>query len=270
MGAALGTGALAALAPRTALAAPLVRIRDPEADRILNQALRGNGWWNGASIDRFEGKQYDEIRLKKLPDGGYLTYVGGEGREDFAHEDVARTVWDHQDKLSQHFESAIASTTLGRGPDPVVGREYRDRYMLLDFGLFYGRQIQRMYRYDLPDGRTLLPFEKLTSGFTDPSTWRRYLAVRDREEQAARDGDRLRSVFDSFIDIDFLYGVFIVEPGVSRTTRVSMMAKIGFKPGNSWVASVGSKIPPVIKSGLRGGFDASVSICRAVKAGRYD
>lgn len=270
LGAAFSAGVLATLAPRAALAGPLLRVRDPEADRILNQALQGPGWWDGASVDRFENKLYDEIRLKKLGDGGYLTYVSGEGGEDFAQEDVARTVWDHQDKLDNHFHSTIAAITLGKGQDGKLGREYRDRYMLLDFGLFYGRQIQRMYRYDLPDGRTVLPFERLTSGFTDAGTWQKYLSLRDQQEQGAREKDRLRSVFDSFVDIDLLYGMFIMEPGKARTTRVSLIAKIGFTSDNSWVASVGSKIPSVIRSGLRGGFDGSVAVCRAVKSGQYD
>lgn len=270
LGAAFGASVLAALSPRTALAGPLLSVRDPEADRILNQALQGNGWWDGASIDRFDGKQYDEIRLRKLDDGGYLTYVSGEGAEDFLHDQVASTVWDHQDKLDNHFQSAIASTSLGRGQDAKLAREYRDRFVLLDFGLFYGRQIQRMYRFDLPDGRTLLPFERLTADFTDAGTWQKYLAIRDREEKQARDKGRLRGVFDSFVDIDVLFGVFIVEPGTTHKTRISMIAKIGFTSDNSWVASVGSKIPPVIKSGLRGGFDGSVSVCRAVKAGKYN
>lgn len=270
LGAAFGTSVLATLTPRAAFAGPLLSVRDPEADRILNQALQGPGWWNGASVDTYAKKQYDEIRLKKLRDGGYLTYVSGEGGEDFAQEDVARTVWDHQDKLDNHFHSTIAAITLGSGQDARLRREYRDRYMLLDFGLFYGRQIQRMYRYDLPDGRTLLPFERLTSGFTDAGTWQKYLSLRDHQEKQARDKDRLRSVFDSFVDIDVLYGMFIMEPGKAHTTRVTLIAKIGFTSDNSWVASVGSKIPSVIKSGLRGGFDGSVAVCRAVKTGRYD
>lgn len=270
LGAAFGAGVLATLTPRAALAGPLLSVRNPEADRILNQAVQGGGWWEGASVDRFDDKQYDEIRLRKLTDGGYLTYVSGEGGEDFEQEDVARTVWDHQDKLDNHFHSTISAITLGRGQDGKLGREFRDRYMLLDFGLFYGRQIQRMYRYDLPDGRTLLPFERLTSGFTDAGTWQKYLALRDRTDKQARDQDRLRNVFDSFVDIDVLYGVFIMEPGKKHKTRVSLIAKIGFTSENSWVASVGSKIPSVIRSGLRGGFDGSVAVCRAVKSGKYD
>ena len=142
--------------------------------------------------------------------------------------------------------------------------------MLLDFGLFYARQVQRMYRYDLTDGRTLLAFERLTPALTDPATWRRYLAARDAAEKRARNRGDLRSVFGSIVDIDILFGVFIVEPGRTHTTRISLIAEIGFSSENSWLGSVGSKMPPVIRSGLRGGFDASVAVCRAVKAGTYN
>ena len=267
--AAVSASASLVLAPLPAAAAPPLRLRDSDAQRILNEALTDEVWWKGASVERFSGKQYDEIRLRRLSHGGYLTYVSGEGAEDFAHEDVARTVWDHQDKLENHFDGVIVSTTLGTGRDPQTGTEYRDRFMLLDFGLFYARQVQRMYRYPLPDGRTLLAFECLTPAFTDAATWRRYLAIRDRAEQQARARGDLRSVFGSIVDIDILFGVFIVEPGQVHTTRISLVAEIGFTSDNSWLGSVGSKIPPVIKSGLRGGFDASVSVCRAVKAGTY-
>ena len=71
-------------------------------------------------------------------------------------------------------------------------------------------------------------------------------------------------MFGSIVDIDILFGEFIVEPGRTHTTRISLIAEIGFSSDNSWLGSVGSKMPPVIRSGLRGGFDASVAVCRAV------
>lgn len=265
-----GSVALGALWPHQARAGRFVSLRDRQADKILNEALAGDQWWKGASIDRFDRKQYDEIRLRRLPDGGYLAYVSGEGGENFTHEQVVRTVWDHQDKLDNHFESTVTAINLGTGQDTTLGREYRDRYMLLDFGFFYGRQIQRMYRFDLPDGRTLLPFERLQPAFVDAGQRSRYKALQQSEETQARERDDLRSVFDGMVDIDVLYGVFIVEPGTTKQTRVSLIAKVGFSDDSSWLASIGSRIPPVIKSGLRGGFDASVAVCRAVKAGQYD
>jgi hypothetical protein len=260
------------LLPRALAAAPapkLMTLRDPEADRVLNDAVSGGNYWEGASIDRFDRRKYDEIRLQKQ-EIGYLTYVSGEGREDFEHEQVVSTVWDHQDKLDNHFESTVIAKRLGSGHDSRTGSDYVDVFMLLDFGLFYARQVQRMYKFKDPGGRTLLPFERLVPSFVDAATWQRYLAIRDQEEKRVADAGKLRKVFSNIIDITELYGVFFIEPGARYKSRVSMIAKIGFEESGSWVASAGSKIPPVIKSGLRGGFDASVTVCSAVKSGRYD
>ena len=107
-----GSVALGALWPYPARAGRFVSLRDRQADKILNEALAGDQWWKGASIDRFDRKQYDEIRLRRLSDGGYLAYVSGEGGENFTHEQVVRTVWDHQDKLDNHFESTVTAINL--------------------------------------------------------------------------------------------------------------------------------------------------------------
>ena len=79
-GFALGAGLL--LPTRLWALAPgqrLLRLRDPESDRVLNDAVVGGDWWGGASVWRFSDQNYYEIRLRPQKDGGYLTFITGEG-----------------------------------------------------------------------------------------------------------------------------------------------------------------------------------------------
>ena len=250
-------------------AAPALRTRNPEVQRTLNAAVSGADWWGGASISKYTDQEYDEIRLKPMADGGFLTYISGEGREDFTHEQVIHTVWNHQDKLDRQMAGCVSADRLDRGMDNTVGTEFVDLFMLLDFGLFYGEFFQRMYKYPQPDGRTLMVFEKITQGTIESSRWARYREQRDAIVAKHSDKGRLRSVFGKIIEVSDTYGVFIAEPGRRQAQRISMIAKVSFADGGSLVAQMGSKMPPVIKAGLRSGFDASVRIAQQVKAGNY-
>lgn len=270
LGGGLALAAVALLGPRWAQAGtPVLRTRDPEVQRTLNAAVGGADWWGGASVWKYSDQLYDEIRLKPMSDGGYLTYISGEGTEDFTHDHVIKTVWKHQDKLDLQMDGCVAAERVDRGHDSQVGTDFVDLYMLLDFGLFYGEFFQRMYKYPLDDGRTLMVFEKIDGGTIDSARWARY--QEKRKAVIARHSDKgdLRSVFGKIIEVTETYGVFIAEPGKRQSSRISMVAKIGFADGGSLIAQMGSKMPPVIKAGLRSGFDASVRIAQKVKSGRY-
>ncbi len=269
-GLALGAGLL--LPTRLWALAPsqrLLRLRDPESERVLNDAVAGGDWWGGASVWRFSDQNYDEIRLRPQNDGGYLTFITGEGKEDFTPEQVVTTVWKHQDKLDNHMAGCVIAEPMARGTDPVLGNEYVDLFMLADLSVFYGAFFQRMYKYELQDGRTLLAFEKLTPEMAGAEAWQRYQALRGAAIARETDKGELRSIFNNIIEVTDTYGVFITEPGKQHTTRITLIAKIGFGDGTGFFAQVGSKMPPVIKSGLRAGFDGSVAIARSVKSGRY-
>lgn len=261
-------GALLLLAPQRALAgARFVRMRSKVAEDLLNKAVDGADWWDGASTSTYADQQYDTIRLKRLADGGYLTYISGEGNEDFTHETVVKTIWKHQDKLDLKMSGCVAAERVGRGSDPALGTQYIDLYMLLDFGFFYGEFFQRMYKYPQPDGRTLMAFEKLKPDMVDSATWARYQEAR-RATLAKYDED-MRSLFNRLVEVSQTFGVFIAEKGTRQASRISMVAKIGFGQGTGMAAQLGSKMPAVIKAGLRAGFDASVGIAKGVKRGRY-
>lgn len=261
-------GTLLLLAPRLALSAErFVRMRTKVAEDLLNKAVAGADWWDGASTSTYSDQQYDTIRLKRLADGGYLTYISGEGNEDFSHEEVVKTVWKHQDKLDLKMSGCVAAERVGKGADPVVGTQYIDLYMLLDFGIFYGEFFQRMYKYPQPDGRTLMAFEKLRADMVDSATWARYQEA--RRATLARHDEDMRSLFGRIIEVSQTFGVFIAEKGTRQASRISMVAKIGFGEGTGMAAQLGSKMPAVIKAGLRAGFDASVAIATGVKRGRY-
>ena len=244
-------------------------MRTKSIEDVLNQAVAGADWWGGASKWVYQDKQYDEIRLKPMNDGGYLTYITGEGREDFSHEQVVKTVWKHQDKLDQKMDGCVAAEQVGRGTDPKVGTDYVDLYMFLDFGVFYAEFFQRMYKYPQPDGRTLMAFEKLFAPMVDGATWAKYQEKRRATLARLEDAGELRSIFNKKVEVSETYGVFIADKGSRQASRISMVAKIGFDSSSGFIAQMGSKMPPVIKAGLRAGFDASVAIAKGVKTGRY-
>ena len=114
-----------------------------------------------------------------------------------------------------------------------------------------------------------MAFEKLFAPMVDGATWSKYQERRRATIARLDDAGELRKMFNKKIDVSETYGVFIAEKGTRQASRISMVAKIGFGSGSGFVAQVGSKMPAVIKAGLRSGFDASVAIAKGVKTGRY-
>jgi len=77
-----------------------------------------------------------------------------------------------------------------------------------------------------------------------------------------------RVIMNSVVEADSVYGMFIVEPGETRESRVTFISKIGFDDNGGWMARMGSRLPPVLRSGLKSGFNASVRIAREEKKRR--
>lgn len=241
-------------------------IRNKKGSDILNRALFEQGFWNDSTKTQYTGKNHDEIRLKSM-DNGYLTYISGCGDSDLSIEHVAEGVFWHQKELPTHMAGAVACTLLGSGLDAQVQKNYTDTFLLGDFDFFYSTYFQRMYRFDLPDGRVVLPFELIPSSFVSPDEWKRYVS-RKKELIEATKSKRRGFLFGDVLDMAELYGMYVVSPGDVHKTRVTMIARLRFG-GDSWIADFGSKLPFVLRAGLANGFRAHVDIVKNVMTGRY-
>jgi hypothetical protein len=236
--------------------------RNAEAERVLNQALSQPGYWSGASASTYSDKVWDEIRLKQL-ESGYLAMISGEGDQDFHHVVVADIVFSKQNQLPRHTSGAKAVVTLGTGTDAKAGVPYTDTFFFLDFDVFYGVYAQRMYR-ETQGSRTVLWFEKLDSSFVDAATWARY----EKKIADTKAAVNTRAILGSIVDVGTIYGMFIVEPGKARESRVTFITKFTFGDEAGWIARWGSQLPPVIKAGLKSGFRSCVDIARAEQLAR--
>jgi hypothetical protein len=242
-----------------------LKLRNSEGQQVLNGILSDASYWSGADVSTFSDKNYDEIRLKQLG-SGYVPMITGEGDQDFPHEVVAHVVFKRNTDLPKYMSGAKAIVFLGAGHDSVVGADYRDTFYILDLTVMYAYFPQRMYtKHDDAANRTVLWFEKMDPSFVDASTWSTY----QTKMTAALDAmDKRWPPFNSTVPVDTVYGMFVVEPGKTRESRVSFVSKIGFAPDAGWMANFGSQLPMVIKSGLKSGFNASVAIAQHEKEKR--
>ncbi len=244
---------------------PQVSLHDTEATTVLNQAI-ADPFWNDAWKKQYNGQLYDEIRLASL-ESGYVPMVTGEGDVDFQRDVVADIVFEDMDQLPRYMSGAKAVISLGQGYDKHVGAEYTDTWYYLDLGLFYAPFRQRTYRVEDDDNdRTYLFFEQLKEGMVDSATWEGYSKKIERKKA---DLD-LRWAFSGENAPSEVYGVYIVEPGSTRKTRVTMVSKLAFGSDSGFVARWGSQMPGVIKSGIKSGFDACVAIAKEEQKSRGD
>ena len=139
---------------------------------------------------------------------------------------------------------AKATPYIRRGHCNIVGADYVDMYFLGDFDFFYGEYIQRMYRIDLPDGRTACAFERLFEHQVDGATWRKFNEVR----QKTLDNVELRwGVFNSVVPLTEAFGMYLSEPGKKHTTRVTLIAKLRFGSESGFIAKMGSERGIIIR-----------------------
>lgn len=245
-----------------------LQTRDPQANRVLNQAIQP-GFWSSADKSDYPGGKYlyDAIWLRWIEPAndkpGYVVLITGTGNENFNHDVVSDIIINKQDRIDNMVDGAEAVVFLGGGTDPRNGLPYKDSYYVLDMGAFYATYAQRMYRLDAPDGRSFMFFEKLDSSFVDAGTWARYEA----QMQQTTDSVDRRAVFGSIVPVEQIFGMFMVNPDDTMESRVTFMAKLGFSSDN-WVASLGAKMPPVLRAGLASGFDACVQIAREEQKSR--
>ncbi len=249
-----------AVSPRVSEAGPRIeaveiKLRSTSGQLLLNRALTDPAFWGDASSATYHRQLYDEIRLKPLP-SGHICMVTGEGDRDFDQDVVADIVFVQQTGLPRYMDGAKVVKALGTGVDPELGVPYSDTFFLLDLTFFYATYLQRMYRKDDGSGRTILWFEKIEPEFVDAATWAEY----NRKAERALIGVDLRWALNSVIPIGEIHGMFIVEPGGARKSRVSMVTRMAFGDDASWIAKVGSEMPSVLKAGLKSGFNASVAL----------
>jgi hypothetical protein len=236
-----------------------LKLRNSEGQDVLNKILSDEAFWSQAWKQAYTDKIYDEIRLKDTP-SGYVPMITGEGDQDFAHEVVADIVYLRNTDLPKYMSGAKAVVLLGSGYDSTVGAEYRDCFYILDLTAFYAYFPQRMYRkHDEAKNATVMWFEKMDASFVDAGTWTAYKAKMDT---ALTNLDRRWPPFNSVIEVGDVYGMFVVEPGKVRKSRVSFVSKLTFGEGSGWIAQWGSQMPGVLKAGLKSGFAASVALAK--------
>lgn len=249
------TSAMLLILASSATAAP-VNLHDDSGEKVLNGILTDHAFWADAASSEHDGQVYDQIRLKKT-DGGYVPMITGEGGQDYDNDVISDVVFYQNTHLPGHMDGAKAIVDLGSGYDQVVGAPYRDTFYVLDMTVMYVVFPQRMYRqYDEDLGQTVLSFEKIEPGFVDSETWARY----ESKMKSTTDGMSRRVLMNGVVEADEVFGMFVVEPGRDYESRVTFVSKIGFGETGGWMAKLGSRLPPVLKSGLKSGFDASVSI----------
>ena len=241
------------------------QLHNKNGQRILLNSLNNSNYWNGVDVERPTGLLYDEFKLKKLTEG-YLTFISGEGGENFVLEDVVQSVLNFQNKLPNHMAGAKAMKYIARGIDPHFGVPYTDMLFVGDMDFFYCEYFQRMYRYDLPDGRTICAFEKLTKKLAGDELWAKYEKVKKDTIDKA---DLRWPILNDVLPVTEVFGMYIIEPGTTRSMRVTMTAKLRFGDGTGFLAQWGSDLPYLVRSGTLNGFDASVGVAKGVKSGAY-
>jgi len=257
----LGVCLAGSLCTTAAAETPTVSMHNTESSAVLNAALVDE-YWTDASVKTHNNQLYDEVRLKSL-DSGYVPMITGEGQQDFDIDVVSQTVFKELSRLPKHMEGAEAVVNLGSGYDPKVGSEYVDTFYFVDLTLFYTAFTQRTYMFkDETTGTHYLFFEKVTEDMVDDATWAAY----QKKMAAAEASVDKRWAFSSTVPASDVFGVYIIGPGDDRKTRVTLVSRIVFGAEASWVAQWGSKMPSVIKAGIKNGFNACVAIAAEEQA----
>jgi hypothetical protein len=261
------TAVLGVATPHVADAAELapvtISLNDQGATKILNSILNDKQYWSDAWTKTYSKHLYDEIRLKSEP-SGYVPMITGEGDVDFSHNVVSDVVFTKNTMLPDHMSGAKVIINLGSGTTPE-GIQYRDTLYVLDLTLFYAKFPQRMYRkHDAENNQTVLYFENITPDMVSADTWKRY---QDKINHQVENMDK-RWAFNKMVDVDRIFGMFVVHPGETRDIRVTFVSSLSFGEKAGWIAKMGSQMPSVIRSGLSSGFNACVDIAKMEQAKR--
>ncbi len=240
-------------------------LHNKTGQKVLLESLNNPNYWNGVEVERPSDQLYDEFKLKKL-DSGYLTFVSGHGNQNYTREQVVQTVLYNQHHLPKHMSGAKKMSYFSEGVDPHFGVPYTDMVFFGDMDFFYCEYFQRMYRYDLGEGRTICAFERATKTLVKPERWALYEKTR---KSTIESSDLRWPILNDVVPVTDVYGMYIVEPDENYSTRVTLTAKLRFGSGTGLLAQWGSEIPYLIRSGTLNGFNASVTVARLLKEGKY-
>src|SRR5690349_14013013 len=80
-----------------------LKMLDKEGQEVLTKILADEAFWSGAWKQAYEGKLYDEIRLKDTS-SGYVPMITGEGDQDFVQEVVADVVFLRNTDLPKYMD----------------------------------------------------------------------------------------------------------------------------------------------------------------------
>ena len=241
-----------------------LKLYNKAGQQVLNDALTSSTFWDDAWNKRYEGKLYDEMRMKSI-EAGYIPMITGEGDVDFDQDVVQHIVFKRLTRLPTYMSGARAVVPLGSGWDTTHNVEYQDVYMYLDLTLFYCVFPQRMYRVKDASGRHVIYYELITEDMVDAATWASYSA----KIQSTNDTIKRRwPPFNAMVPPSEVYGMFVVGPGETRKTRVTYVTKLIFGEDAGFIARWGSEMPSVLKAGLKSGFEASVAIAKEEEARR--
>ena len=187
----VGSLANAEIAPQQSLLRPplpAISLNDQQGADVLNLSLGDPAFWKGAEVDFHQGRLYDEIRLKRLGEAGFLAYISGEGGQDFPAHAVAETVYQTQNLITEFMPALKTARYLGlpTGMDLFGERllvtTYRNAY-LYDYG-----------DLDKPPEEIVLPFsgqrEAITFGFESSD----FAYVSREREKGTEKGRRRRKL----------------------------------------------------------------------------
>jgi hypothetical protein len=235
-----------------------LQLHHQRGSKILSDVLSNESYWEGASKAEYIDQYYDEIRLRSL-EHGYLAWVSGEGKQDFIDQDVANTIFANQDIIPQFMPSLKSARYLGSGVDKFNGYAYNDIYFLADLKVMYISIALRTYKVQFGSNTLICPIEKVTSKMVDQETWNRYQKIYLTEQQKVQP----LSFYQSIVEPDFVFGMYVMQPGIKNKTRVTLVTQLGFNSDDSFIAYVASELPFFLKQGMQVGFDASVQACMA-------
>ena len=113
---------------------------------------------------------------------------------------------------------------------------------------------------------TICAFERMSKTLTGEERWKKY----ENTKKHTLDTVDLRwPILNDVVPVTDVFGMYIVQPGEQKKTRVTLTAKLRFGDGTGFLAQWGSEIPYLVRSGTLNGFNASVAVAAGLKTGRY-
>ena len=235
-----------------------LQLHHQRGSQVLSDVLSNDSYWANASKDMYVGQHYDEIRLQPM-DAGYLAFVSGEGKQDFEAEDVANTIFAHQNLIPQFMPSLKSACYLESGIDSFNGYPYNDIYFLADLKILHISVALRTYKIQVGAHHFICPIEMITPEMVSSSTWKNYQELYQQQVQKVQP----LPFYQTIVEPAFVFGMYVVEPGQVRQSRVTLVTQLAIRSEDSFLAAMASELPFFLKQGMQVGFESSVLACHA-------